>query len=138
NQPGGGGGGGPPATPPGPPPRGAAPRRNPPPQAPNPLVPPHHHPQQPPQEAGGPQRPRGHHPQREAHVAAVGGRAVRQQPLQAAGARLVEPPSQVADRHDQGQAGPLPREPARQARRLFGPLGHRRRPRTAPAPVRVA
>ena len=40
----------------------------------------------------------------------------------------VEPPAQVADRHDQGQAGPLPREPARQARRLLGPLGHRRRP----------
>ena len=49
---------------------------------------PHHQPQQPPQEAGGPQRPRGHHPQRKAHAAAVGRRAVRQQPLQAAGARL--------------------------------------------------
>ena len=49
-----------------------------------------------------------------------------------------QPPAQVADRHDQGQAGPLPREPARQARRLLGPLGHRRRPRTAAAPVRSA
>ena len=28
-------------------------------------------------------------------------------------------------RHAQGQAGPLPPEPARQARRLLGPLGHR-------------
>ena len=42
-----------------------------------------------------------------------------------------QPPAEVADRHDQGQAGPLPREPARQARRLLGPLGHRRRPRAA-------
>jgi DNA-directed RNA polymerase subunit beta' len=33
-------------------------------------------------------------------------------------------------RHAQGQAGPLPPEPARQARGLFRPLGHRRRPRT--------
>ncbi len=49
-----------------------------------------------------------------------------------------QPPAQVADRHDQGQAGPLPREPARQARRLLGPLGHRRRPRAAAAPVRSA
>ena len=50
---------------------------------------PHHQPQQPPQEAGRPQRPRGHHPQRKAHVAAVGRCPVRQQPLQAARARLV-------------------------------------------------
>ena len=49
-----------------------------------------------------------------------------------------QPPAQVADRHDQGQAGPLPREPARQARRLLGPLGHRRRPGTEAAPVRPA
>ena len=49
-----------------------------------------------------------------------------------------QPPAQVADRHDQGQAGPLPREPARQARRLLGPLGHRRRPGAEAAPVRPA
>ncbi len=98
----------------------------------------HHQPQQPTQEAGGPQRPRGHHPQREADAAAVGGRAVRQQPLQAAGAGQQQPPAQVADGHDQGQAGPLPREPARQARRLLGSLGHRGRPRAAAAPVRPA
>ena len=41
-----------------------------------------------------------------------------------------QPPAQVADRHDQGQAGPVPREPARQARRLLGPVGDRRRPAT--------
>ena len=33
-----------------------------------------------------------------------------------------QPPAEVADRHDQGQAGPVPREPAGQARRLLGPL----------------
>src|SRR3546814_5574232 len=35
-------------------------------------------------------------------------------------------------------AGPLPPEPARQARRLFGPLGHRDRSGTQAAPVRSA
>ena len=33
-------------------------------------------------------------------------------------------------RHAQGQAGALPPEPARQARRLLGPLGHRGRARS--------
>ena len=42
-----------------------------------------------------------------------------------------QPPAQVADRHDQGQAGPLPRKPARQARGLLRPLGHRRRARNS-------
>jgi DNA-directed RNA polymerase subunit beta' len=46
--------------------------------------------------------------------------------------------AQVARRHDQRQAGPLPPEPARQARRLLGPFGHRGRPDLAPAPVRSA
>ena len=41
-------------------------------------------------------------------------------------------------RHAQGQAGPLPPEPARQARRLLRPLGHRRRPGAQAAPVRPA
>ena len=36
---------------------------------------------------------------------------------------LEQPPAEVALRHAQGQAGPLPPEPARQARRLLGPLG---------------
>ena len=40
-----------------------------------------------------------------------------------------QPRAQVALRHAQGQAGPLPPEPARQARRLLGPLGDRRRAR---------
>ena len=47
-------------------------------------------------------------------------------------------PAEVALRHAQGQAGPLPPEPARQARRLLGPFGHRRRPRAQAAPVRPA
>ena len=32
-----------------------------------------------------------------------------------------QPPAQVAHRHDQGQAGAIPRKLARQARRLLGP-----------------
>jgi soluble cytochrome b562 len=42
------------------------------------------------------------------------------------------------ERHAQGQAGPVPPEPARQARRLLGPLGHHRRPAAQAAPVRSA
>ncbi len=34
----------------------------------------------------------------------------------------------LPERHAQGQEGPLPPQPARQARRLFRPLGHRGRP----------
>ena len=45
--------------------------------------------------------------------------------------RPEQPPAQVAVRHPQGQAGALPAEPARQARRLLRPLGHRRRARTS-------
>jgi DNA-directed RNA polymerase subunit beta' len=43
----------------------------------------------------------------------------------AACSRREQPAAQVAVRHAQGQAGPLPPEPARQARRLLGPLGDR-------------
>ena len=49
-----------------------------------------------------------------------------------------KPPAEVAGRHDQGQAGPLPAEPARQARRLLRPFGHRGRPDPEAAPVRPA
>ena len=42
-----------------------------------------------------------------------------------------QPPAEVAVRHAEGQAGPVPPEPARQARRLLGPLGHRGRPDAA-------
>ena len=101
-------------------------------------LPPHHQPQQPAEEAGRSERAGSDHPQREADVAAVGRRPVRQQPLQAAGAGQQQPPAEIADRHDQGQAGPVPREPAGQARRLFRPQRDRRRPRAAAAPVRPA
>jgi DNA-directed RNA polymerase subunit beta' len=46
--------------------------------------------------------------------------------------------AQVARRHDQGQGRALPPEPARQARRLLGPLGDRGRPAAEAAPVRPA
>ena len=47
-------------------------------------------------------------------------------------------PLEVPGRHDQGQAGAIPPEPARQARRLFRPFGHRGRPDAASASVRFA
>ena len=40
-----------------------------------------------------------------------------------------QPAAEVALRHAQGQAGPLPPEPARQARRLLRPFGDRLRAR---------
>ena len=46
--------------------------------------------------------------------------------------------SQVAVRHAQGQAGPVPPEPARQARGLLRPFGHRGGTGTPAAPVRPA
>jgi DNA-directed RNA polymerase subunit beta' len=79
-----------------------------------------------------------HHPQREAHAAGGGRRAVRQRPPRPRHHRRQQPSAEVAVRHAQGQAGPLPPEPARQARRLLGPFGHRRRPRAEAAPVRPA
>ena len=63
---------------------------------------------------------------------------VRQRPARQDHHRSQQAPAQVAVRHAQGQAGPLPAEPARQARRLLGPFGHRGRPRAAAAPVRSA
>ena len=94
-------------------------------------LPPRHQPQQPPEAPAGAQRARDHHPQREAHAAGGGRRAVRQRPPRQDHHRPEQAPAQVALRHAQGQAGPLPPEPARQARRLLGPFGHRRRPRAA-------
>ena len=40
-------------------------------------------------------------------------------------------PLKSLSRHAQGQAGPVPPEPARQARGLLGPFGHRRRARSS-------
>ena len=47
-------------------------------------------------------------------------------------------PAQEPVGHAEGQAGPVPPEPARQARRLLGPFGHRDRPDAEAAPVRPA
>ncbi len=68
----------------------------------------------------------GHHrAQREAHAAGVRGRAVRQRPSRPCHHRGQQAAAEIAIRHAEGQAGPLPAEPAGQARRLFRPLGHR-------------
>ncbi len=101
-------------------------------------VPPRDQPQQPPQEADRPRCARDHRQQREADAAGVGGRAVRQRPPWPARHRAGQPSAQVAVRSAQGQAGPVPSEPARQARRLLGPFGHRGRPAAQAAPVRSA
>ena len=47
-------------------------------------------------------------------------------------------PLKSLSRSAQGQAGPVPSEPARQARRLLRPFGHRGRPAAQAAPVRPA
>ena len=60
-----------------------------------------------------------HRQQREAHAAGGRRRAVRQRPPRPPGHRAGQPPAEVAVRHAQGQAGPVPSEPARQARRLL-------------------
>ena len=49
-----------------------------------------------------------------------------------------QPAAEVAQRHAEGQAGAVPPEPARQARRLLRPLGDRLRPVPQAAPVRPA
>ena len=95
-------------------------------------------PQQPLEAADGAQRSRHHHPQRKADAAGSGRRAVRQRPPRPRDHRTVQASAEVAVRHAQGQVGTLPPEPARQARRLLGPLGHRRRPRAAAASMRSA
>ena len=48
--------------------------------------------------------------------------------------RAGQPRPEVTERHAQGQAGPLPPEPAGQARGLLRPIGDRVRPVAAPAP----
>ena len=101
-------------------------------------LPPRHQPQQP-AEAADRAAGAGHHrPQRKAHAAGGGGRALRQRPPRPGDDRRQQAPAKVAQRHAQGQAGALPPEPAGQARRLFRPLGDRRRARTQAARVRAA
>ena len=85
-------------------------------------------PEQPAQEAARPGRPGDHRQQREADAAGGRRRPVRQRPPRPSRHRPGQPAAEVALGHAQGQAGPLPAEPARQARRLLGPFGDRRRP----------
>ena len=99
---------------------------------------PRHQPQQPPEAADRAARARHHRAQRKAHAAGGGRRAVRQRPPRPRHHRRQQAPAEVALRHAEGQAGPLPPEPARQARRLLGPFGHRGRPGAEAAPVRPA
>ena len=99
---------------------------------------PRHQPQQPPEAADRTARARHHHPQRKADAAGIGRCAVRQRPSRPRHHRRQQAAAEVALRHAQGQAGPVPPEPARQARRLLRPLGHRDRPGAEAAPVRPA
>ncbi|MGY4170927.1 hypothetical protein ACVIM8_005000 [Bradyrhizobium sp. USDA 4529] len=101
-------------------------------------VPPRHQPQQPPEAADGAACARHHHPQRKAHAAGGRRRTVRQRPPWPRHHRRQQASAEVARRHAEGQAGPVPPEPARQARRLFGPFGDRGRSRAAPTSVRPA
>ncbi len=101
-------------------------------------LPPRHQPQQPSEAADGAARAGHHHPQRKAHAAGGRRRAVRQRPPRPRHHRRQQAPAEVARRHAEGQAGPLPPEPARQARRLLRPFGDRRRSRAEAAPVRPA
>ena len=94
--------------------------------------------QQPSQAPARAQGPGHHHPQRETDAPGGGRRALRQRPARSRDPRAEQAPAQVALRHAQGQAGAFPPEPARQARRLLGTLGHRGRPGTQDQPVRSA
>ena len=101
-------------------------------------VSPRHQPQQPPEAAHGVARPGHHRSQREAHAAGGGRRIVRQRSPWADDHGCEQASAEVAVRHAEGQAGSLPPEPARQARRLFGPFGDRDGSRAQAAPVRPA
>ncbi len=94
-------------------------------------VPPRDQPEQPPQAAARPRRAGDHRQQREADAPGGRRRAVRQRPPRASGHRPGQPAAEVDLRHAQGQAGPVPPEPARQARGLLGPFGHRRGSRSS-------
>ena len=101
-------------------------------------VPPRDQPQQPSASSARPRGSRDHRQQREADAAGGRGRAVRQRPPRPPRHGYRQPRAEVPERHAQGQAGPVPPEPARQARRLLGPFGHHRRPAAQAAPVRSA
>ena len=101
-------------------------------------VSPRHQPQQPPEAADRAARAGHHRAQRKAHAAGIGRCAVRQRPSRPRHHGGEQAPAEVAVRHAEGQAGPLPSEPARQARRLFGSFGDRRRAGAEAASVRPA
>ena len=63
---------------------------------------------------------------------------VRQRPSRPRRHRRRQSSAQVAQRHAQGQGRPFPSEPARQARRLLRPFGHRHRSGAEAASVRSA
>ena len=86
----------------------------------------------------GAQRAGHHRAQRKAHAAGGGGCAARQRPPRSCDHRHQQASAQVLGGHDQGQAGPLPSEPARQASGLFGPFGDRGGSDPASASVRIA
>ena len=127
-----------PGDPAGPAPDGAARRRPVRDLGPERPVPPRDQPEQPAEAAARPPGARDHRQQREADAPGGRRRAVRQRPPRPSGHRARQPSAQVAVRHAEGQAGTVPSEPARQARGLLGPFGHRRRSGAAPAPVRSA
>ena len=78
------------------------------------------------------------HPQREAHAPGGRRRPLRQRQARPRPPGRQPPAAQVPERGPARQAGPLPPEPAGQARRLLRPLGHRGRPRAQAQPVRPA
>ena len=101
-------------------------------------VPPRHQPQQPSEAPHRTGRSRHHHPQRKAHAAGSRGRPVRQRPPRSRHRRYQRSSAQVPVRHDQGQAGPLPSEPAGQARGLLRSFRYYRGSLPQAAPVRPA
>ena len=107
-------------------------------QRPERSLPARDQPEQPAQAPARPRRTRDHRQQREADAAGGRRRALRQRAPRPRGHGPGQPRAEVALRHAQGQAGPVPPEPARQARRLLGPLGDRRRAEPEAAPVRPA
>ena len=76
--------------------------------------------------------------QRKAYAAGVCRRAARQRSPRSRHYRFQQAAAEVAGGHDQGQAGALPPESARQAGGLFRPVGDRGGADTASAPVRSA
>ena len=91
-------------------------------------LPPGHQPEQPVEATARPRRSRDHHQQREADAPRGRRRLVRQRPPRPPRHGPGQPPSEEPVGHVEGQAGPVPPEPAGQARRLLGSFGHRHRP----------